>query len=120
MNILIVFIIIAIVLLILYLFPIICVCGVSMQPTYIDGEIVFSTRIFSRKRIKIGDVMILTPPKKTRDEVKYVIKRVCDIKDGKYFFMGDNRRDSYDSRNYGYVSKEHLVSKVINQRERKG
>lgn len=115
----IIFVLALLVLLVLYLFPIISVCGQSMYPTYHDGEVVVSTRLFRKNSVKIGDVMIFTPPSKTREEVQYVIKRVCDInKDGKYFFMGDNRNESFDSRDYGYVDSSHLVSKIIRPRER--
>lgn len=44
---------------------------------------------------------------------QFIIKRVTDIKNGEIFIEGDNKENSYDSRNFGYVSLEHLLGVVI-------
>ena len=88
-----------------------------MYPTYKDGEKILSTRLFFPDNLKVGDVVIFTPPSKTHDEVQFVIKRVQYINDnGKFFLVGDNLEGSYDSRDYGYVDKSHLISKAIKSR----
>lgn len=96
------------------LFPLVEVCGDSMNPTYVDGDYVLTKRVFFRKKVKVGDVLIFKCP---RDYDRLNIKRVDDITyvDGKvhYYFLGDNSSDSYDSRNYGFVSKNRVYSKVI-------
>lgn len=92
----------------LFLFPYIEVCGESMYPTYKDGEIIRGYRI--HKKLQVGDVVVYRCP----TDNKKVIKRVCGV-DGSnslYFFLGDNREYSYDSRHYGCVSKSSIVCKV--------
>ena len=115
---LVVILIIAVVAMILiYSFPIVYICGNSMYPTYKDGEKILSTRLFFPDNLKVGDVVIFIPPSKTHDEVQFVIKRVQYINDnGKFFLVGDNLDGSYDSRDYGYVDKSHLISKAIKPR----
>ena len=101
-----------------YLFPAIQVCGVSMYPTYIDGEIIFGTRLYRKCNLKIGDVILYKSP---TEEKKVVIKRISDCKKDDrgnryYFCLGDNSDFSYDSRNYGFISSKRIMCKVIDQR----
>lgn len=95
------------------LFPLVEVCGDSMNPTYVDGDYVLTKRVFFRKKVRVGDVLIFKCP---RDYDRLNIKRVDDITyvgGVHYYFLGDNSSDSYDSRNYGFVSKNRVYSKVI-------
>lgn len=94
------------------------VTGDSMYPSYEDGDILFATSFFQAKNLKEGDVMIFRPPTSSSEEVKFVIKRIHHIlitPEGKmfFYFLGDNPQVSFDSRRYGYVSKDKLVAKVI-------
>lgn len=104
-----------------YVFPLVNVCGNSMLPTYQDGEIVFSTRIFRKNKIKPGDVMVFRHPT-VRDRL--LIKRVDKVFKNNHgeiqsiYFLGDNAPDSYDSRNFGYVLMKDLVLKVIKPRKK--
>lgn len=111
-----IWIIIIVVGILMYMFPIVEVCGDSMSPTYNDGEFLLSTRLFKRENIKVGDVFIFDHP---YVEGRLLIKRVAKIKAGDYFFEGDNSDNSYDSRDFGYMRPDCLVSKVINPRKRK-
>lgn len=99
-----------------YLFPVIQVCGDSMYPTYLDGEVIIGTRIYRKSKLKHGDVILYKSP---TEDGKTVIKRIqyITLKNGRQFYcLGDNSDHSYDSRYYGYVSSKKLVCKVINQR----
>ena len=44
---------------------------------------------------------------------KYVIKRLLRISQDRLYFVGDNPKESIDSRNYGEVSKNCVIGKVI-------
>ena len=92
----------------LFLFPYIEVCGESMYPTYKDGEIIRGYRI--HKKLQVGDVIVYRCP----TDNKKVIKRVCGIDNANnlYYFLGDNREYSYDSRYYGWVDKSAIVCTV--------
>lgn len=99
-------------------YEIIRVSGVSMQPTYYDGDLVL---IDKKKPIayKEGDILVYTPPR--RDYL--VIKRVGEITKIKrlYYYMmyGDNRNYSIDSRNYGAIPHKTIEGKVVLSWKRK-
>lgn len=104
-----------------YLFPLVNVCGSSMFPTYVNDEIILSTRLFRKRKIKVGDVIVFKHP---YVKGRLLIKRVADLfysRDGELlsiYFLGDNSSDSYDSRNFGYVLTKDLVSKVLFSRKK--
>lgn len=89
-----------------YLFPLICVCETSMLPTFKDQEIIIGTRVFRRSNIKVGDIVIYHSPNNYK---RIVIKRVVEIKEGFIYCVGDNRTNSYDSRNYGWVPLNNVI-----------
>lgn len=104
-----------------YMFPLVNVCGSSMFPTYVNDEIILSTRLFRKRKIKVGDVIVFKHP---YVKGRLLIKRVADLfysRDGELlsiYFLGDNSSDSYDSRNFGYVLTKDLVSKVLFSRKK--
>ena len=91
-----------------YIFPVIQVCGESMYPTFNDGDIILGCRLFSLKRKAI---YVFRPPVGE----KYVIKRLTQVSSitNKLFFEGDNADHSYDSRMYGYISRDKVVARYI-------
>ena len=91
-----------------YIFPIIQVCGDSMYPTFNSGDIILGCRLYS---LKIKAVYVFHPPVGE----KYVIKRLTQVSSttNKLFFEGDNPDYSYDSRMYGYVSRDKVVARYI-------
>ena len=101
-----------------YLFPLIQVCGDSMYPTYLDGQVIIGCRLFRRKKRKVGEVVIYRSPEENGRKI--VIKRVADVNvtfnQVAYYCLGDNADHSYDSRYYGAIYSENLVCRVLNQR----
>lgn len=102
-------------LILIYLFPPVTVCGNSMLPTYYNGELLLSTRLFRRDRIEEGGVYVFKSP---THEGRLLIKRVKRVRydlNGIYF-LGDNTDDSHDSRDFGYVDPKNIVAKIIKPR----
>lgn len=105
----------------LFFFPIVQICGYSMFPTMSDGEFHLSRRVFRKSKCKIGEIYVFKPPYEGREE-KFVIKRLKGImmsRDGtpRYYFLGDNTDDSYDSRYYGYVDYHNVVAHIVLRKE---
>lgn len=81
--------------------------GRSMEPTLKHNEtvIVSSIPLFFRKP-KVRDIVIL-------QHGRCIIKRIAKVKKDKIFIVGDNKKESTDSSNFGWVSKRAILGKVI-------
>lgn len=93
-----------------YLFPIAQVVGNSMSPTLKDKQIVFTRRLMGNFKVKEGEIYIIQSP-----TGKIAVKRLQHMNEENdlYYFLGDNPLCSFDSRTYGYLSKEDIIAKVI-------
>lgn len=91
-----------------YLFPIVKVCGNSMYPTFSEGDIIITSRIY--KKPELGSVYIYESP---YEKGRFVIKRLHCISRAGFYFLGDNPDDSYDSRHYGAVRGSNIKCKYI-------
>jgi signal peptidase I len=70
---------------------------------YVDGELMSEPP--NSKHI---DPRILPSSYSSRDNYGPVT-----VPDGQYFFMGDNRENSKDSREWGFVPKDHIKGKAL-------
>lgn len=81
--------------------------GHSMEPTFKDGDMVLVNKLsYFFIRPKIGNVVVLK-----RD--KYIIKRIKKIDEDRFFVVGDNKKESTDSRKFGWIKKKDILGKVI-------
>ena len=111
----------AVLLILLYLFPIIRVVDDSMYPTYKDGNIILGTRLFNKNKCKEGKVYVIHLRDEEDGEPYFIIKRLLrreNIEGYIYYdFRGDNKVVSYDSRQHGVFYPKSVVAKVLFSRK---
>ena len=101
-----------------FMFPFVEVVGLSMFPTYNDKDILLSRRVLFKKlhKYKPGEVYVFKAPYED-DDARFIIKRVSFLysanRSVKLYMLGDNSSNSYDSRYYGAVDCNFVVSKVL-------
>src|SRR3990167_6931875 len=76
----------------------------SMSPHLKPGDIVI---ILKSKNIENNNVVVVN---QTGD---YFVKRIKEIKGDKVFLEGDNKKESIDSRKFGWVDKEDIIGKIV-------
>lgn len=82
--------------------------GKSMFPTLKPGQnvLVFTWRYFF-SHPKIGDIVVI------KKNGKSIVKRIQKYDGRGVFVIGDNKKESTDSRSFGEISKSEIVGKVI-------
>lgn len=84
------------------------IAGHSMQPTILEGQKVLVSSIpYFFSKPKIDDIIAF------RINSKIFVKRIYSVSDNKYHVKGDNSDDSLDSKNFGFVSKNNMLGKII-------
>ncbi|MDR3122326.1 MAG: signal peptidase I [Treponema sp.] len=105
-----------------FLFDFMVTEGPSMTPTIKSGRVLVVLRLaygfrppgargylLRWSKPKAGDVVVFLTPRGDT-----AVKR-CGAwgGDGTFFALGDNNRESYDSRSYGPVPVDHIIGKVF-------
>lgn len=85
------------------------VVGRSMLPKIRPGSIVMALKFL---RPKVGDVVIL------RHDNKELIKRISELSGNGVYVLGDNPKESSDSRQYGWLPISTVLGVVIGARAR--
>lgn len=79
-----------------------------MAPEFLENDnVITSVLPYVLKKPKIGDVVVFEYKGKT------YIKRIKVIDGENYYLIGDNKNDSYDSREFGYIKRENIKGKII-------
>lgn len=86
------------------------VSGTSMVPTLKPGKKVLVSKLpYFFRTPHIGDIVAIYDP---RDK-KILVKRIKKDSSGEFFVMGDNKKESTDSRTFGWIKKKDIIGKVI-------
>jgi len=86
------------------------ISGHSMEPSIKNGQTVLVSLIpYLFSKPKINNIVALGE----RKSGKVFIKRIVKVDREKYFVSGDNKKDSVDSKDFGWILKKNIVGKVI-------
>ena len=81
-----------------------------MAPRLPPGALVVARAIGDRTRLRVGDVVVARRPDRPELEI---IKRITAIDAGGAIVLeGDNPATSTDSRQFGPVTRAHIVARV--------
>lgn len=80
----------------------------SMSPYLKNGDNILAIKYFFSKP-KVGEIIIF---KHTAPPFIFIKRITKDINDN-YFVEGDNKKESVDSREFGYVKRNQILGKMI-------
>ena len=81
--------------------------GNSMAPALRAKDTILVNRLsYFLGEPKIGDVVVIK-------RGKYIIKRIVKVGKKKVFVIGDNKKESTDSRSFGWINKKEIIGKVV-------
>lgn len=84
------------------------IVGHSMTPTLQNNDHVIVSKVpYFFSKPSVGDIVVY------EKSGEVYIKRVSQINGTKYFLIGDNKKDSLDSRKHGFIDRNKIKGKVI-------
>lgn len=84
--------------------------GSSMEPIYKEGDRIIAVRYGLLCAPRKGDIAIVRDPRDNR----LLLKRIGRIgPDGSFCVSGENTAVSTDSREFGMLSRDRIVAKVL-------
>ena len=80
-----------------------------MSPTLKEGDkIFFKKYLINKSNLKVGQIVIFRHP--IQDRIQ--IKRIKQIKENCIEVIGDNSKDSTDSKSFGFIQNEKIIGIV--------
>jgi signal peptidase I len=95
------------------------ISGESMAPTLKSGQkALFIKSSPGRTFLGVGDkwlgkIVLISRINNQGARDFYQVKRITEIKDGKFYVTGDNSDFSTDSREFGWLSANEIVGKYL-------
>lgn len=81
-----------------------------MNPDLWDNQYVVAEQFgYFRIDPSVGDIVVLKNPFDNKKLIKRVTAKIKDY----YFVEGDNKNASFDSRHFGFIHRENILSRVI-------
>ena len=81
-----------------------------MFPAYKSGEVVLvDCIVYKVFGLRVDNIIVLKHPYNN----SYIIKRITKKNNNLYFVRGDNKNESTDSKNFGWISKKDIIGRVI-------
>ena len=101
----------------IFIFNFILVKGDSMNPKYKNNDLIKRIIGLPNDKIKVENGKLYINNKEYLENYinSYTASYDFDeitLKDNEYFVMGDNRYNSYDSRNFGTITKNNIIGRV--------
>ena len=82
------------------------VVGDSMTPALAENDLILVMRT---KKYGVGNVVGF------KFNNKILVKRISEIKKSQYYVLGDNQKNSLDSRKLGWLNEGQIVFRVIHK-----
>lgn len=81
-----------------------------MEPVLKEGDSVLASSVpYLFNKPGVNDIIVF----KIND--RFYIKRIKQKKNNQFIVTGDNKKDSFDSKNFGNISQNQIIAKVIHK-----